>query len=345
MEDLSDGLVKLDINDLIGCLNEQPKTVQNTFYKFIKEKVTERRQSSSIIAMRDFHNWVKRTMIINIKNLFKKKVNLLDIAVGRGGDIDKWNKAGISNVFGFDSNTESIHSIDPFNPGALFRIQNYQNLSTNIHVEVGNAIKPSMQLLTNIDMFLLNNKLSGFDIISCQFAMHYFFKQEQDLDVTLSIVQKYLSPGGYFIGTILDPVKIRAFFKSRTTKEYSAQLFNIKIKKYFKKDPYGNEYSFEIKDTYDEGNYFNTMGVSNEYLVDLSELTRLAGIHKLTPVNKNIFESYQVNGRTEYSKTDTPFVSFTSLVHFWKPKQGTRAITPEELELNDLYTTFVFQKN
>jgi mRNA (guanine-N7-)-methyltransferase len=343
MNFLSQDLVKLDINDLLNCLNEQPVKIKNDFFKFVKDKVTERRQSSSIIAMRDFHNWIKRTMITNVKNLFKNKVNLLDIAVGRGGDIDKWNKAGISCVFGFDSNRESIESVDPFNPGARYRIQSYQALTTKIQVEIGDAIRPTVELLNKIDSFLLSNKLSGFDIVSCQFAMHYFFKCEQDLNITLSMVERYLVKGGYFIGTILDPVKIRSFFKHRTSKEYESQLFKIKIKKYFKLEPYGNEYSFEIKDTQDEGNYFNTTGVSTEYLVELNELVRVADIHKLKPVNKNMFESYILNKKIEYSNNG-PFVSFESLLRFWNPKPGTRHITPGELELNNLYTTFIFQK-
>jgi hypothetical protein len=143
-------LVKLDINDLLGCLNEQPSKIKNEFKTFVEHKVSERRQSSSIIALRDLHNWIKRTFINNIAHLFKGKVNLLDIAVGRGGDIDKWNKAGIANVFGFDVSEESIESMDPFNPGAIQRLSKYNNLKTNVHFEVGNAIQPTEQLLNSI---------------------------------------------------------------------------------------------------------------------------------------------------------------------------------------------------
>jgi hypothetical protein len=46
-------------------------------------------------------------MIYVTRSFFKGKCHLLDIAVGRGGDLDKWNKAGITSVFGFDARSSS----------------------------------------------------------------------------------------------------------------------------------------------------------------------------------------------------------------------------------------------
>lgn len=342
---LGDDLVKLDINDLLGCLNEQPVKLQKDFKTFVDRTVQERRQSSSIIALRDLHNWVKRTLITNCVGLLKQKpISLLDIAVGRGGDIDKWNKAGIKNVFGFDVSPESISSNDPFNPGAIQRLQNYAKGSTNIHLEVGDAIHPTGQLLDSIEKFIKVNGIPGFGITSCQFALHYFFGSELDLDTSIKIASKYLQPGGYLIFTSMDSKKIRSFFTSRKFKVYDRPLFNIQIDKYFKKDPYGNKYTFTIKDTFDQGNYFNTMGPSEEYLVDIEELTRVCQSNGLVPFNKNLLESYSLHGKTDYTNIPSNVIPFDSIARLWTPKEKSRSITPEELELNSLYISIVFQK-
>jgi hypothetical protein len=223
-------LVKLDINDLMGCLNEQPVKLQKDFKTFVDRTVQERRQSSSIIALRDLHNWVKRTLITNCVGLLKQKViSLLDIAVGRGGDIDKWNKAGIKHVFGFDVSPESISSNDPFNPGAIQRLENYAKGSTNIHFEVGDAIHPTGELLDSIENFMGSSGRPGFGITSCQFALHYFFGSKTDLDTSIKVASRYLQPGGYLIFTSMDSTKIRSFFTSRKFKVYDRPLFNIKI--------------------------------------------------------------------------------------------------------------------
>jgi mRNA (guanine-N7-)-methyltransferase len=342
---LSDDLVKLDINDLMDCLNEQPVKLQKDFKTFVDRTVQERRQSSSIIALRDLHNWVKRTLITNTVGLLKQKnTSLLDIAAGRGGDIDKWNKSGIKNVFGFDVSPESISSNDPFNPGAEQRLQNYARGSTNIHFEVGDAIHPTGALLDSIENFIKKNEIPGFGMVSCQFALHYFFGSKTDLDTAIKIASKYLKPGGYLIFTTMDSKKIRSFFTSRKSKVYDRPLFNIQIDKYFKKEPYGNKYTFTIKDTFDQGNYFNTMGPSEEYLVDLDELNTVCQQNGLVPFNKNLLESYSSNGKTEYTNMPSNVIPFESIVRLWKPKEKSRSITPEELELNSLYISIVFQK-
>ena len=347
MDSVKENLVKLDINDLIGCLSDQNKGIQTQFKKFVDRTVDSRRKSSTIIAMRDLHNWIKRNIINVTRSYFKGECHLLDIAVGRGGDLDKWNKAGITSVFGFDASEDSINSIDPFNAGAKQRLSMFNGINVKVHFEVGNAIRPSTILLNNIESWLKENNTNGFQIISCQFALHYFFEKESDLAILMQVVKKYLVKGGFFIGTTLDGQKIRNFFKARKLKEVSKKLFNIKIDKFFKKDPYSNKYTFEIKDTFDQGNYFNTMGPSTEFVVDFEELNRVAIEHSLVPFNKNIFESYINLGKTEYSKIDSNVISFENIhrLNKWEPKKGSREITQDELELNGLYSTFIFQKN
>ena len=78
-KDISESLISLDISSLITCLNEsdfkvkippnRPAKVE--FSKFVNKINKERRNNSSIIGLRDFHNWIKRTLIVTIKKKFK----------------------------------------------------------------------------------------------------------------------------------------------------------------------------------------------------------------------------------------------------------------------------------
>ena len=63
----------------------------------------------SIENMRKFHNWVKESLIKKAVSL-TDNTNLLDLAVGRGGDIMKWHRAGIKNVTGIDNHKPSLFS-------------------------------------------------------------------------------------------------------------------------------------------------------------------------------------------------------------------------------------------
>ena len=86
------------------------------------------------------------------------------------------------------------------------------------------------------------------------------------------------------------------------------------------------------------------MGPSEEYLVDLEELNNVCRSNGLIPVNKNLLEPYSLNGKTEFTNTISNVIPFESIERLWKPKENSRSITSEELELNSLYISILFQK-
>lgn len=344
-------LTKLSITNLLQCLEQSG--VKKQFIEDIgPEKystiVKDMRNESTIIAMRDFHNWIKLVLISNAVKLlpYKSKISLLDIAVGRGGDLAKWNKSNITYVFGFDKNEKSINNDDPENPGAVERLESFKGSRfKDIKFMTGDVLKPSKTLIESIDTFLSDNKLRGMNIISCQFAMHYFFKSETHLRIVLTIVNKYLTKGGFFIGTTINGDVIKNLFKETREKVYSTELFRIQ-RNFPKtlKSPFGNEYNFTIFDTKDKANYFNTIGVSTEYLVNFKALTEIAKEYNLAPVNLNLFEDYNQGKEKMFVEIKTNIISFTDILKLgkWSPK--TKPLSKEEKELNGLYSTFIFTK-
>jgi len=344
-------LTKLSITNLLQCLEQSG--VKKQFIEDIgSEKynsiVKDMRNESTIISMRDFHNWVKLVFISNIVKLlpYKSKISLLDIAVGRGGDLAKWNKSNISYVFGFDKNEKSINNDDPENPGANERLSSFNGSRfKDIQFMVGDALKPSKQLLNSIETFISKNKMYGFNVVSCQFAMHYFFRSETELRIILTIVSRYLTKGGFFIGTTTNGETIKNIFKNIKEKVYSTDLFRIQ-RNFPKtlKNVYGNEYNFTIFDTKDKANYFNTIGVSTEYLVNFKVLEEVAAEYNLVPVKLNLFEEYNQGKDKLFVEQKKNTIQFGDILKLgkWKPK--TKEISKEEKELNNLYTTFAFTK-
>ena len=354
-KDLSDDFIQLSnfsITNLLHCIKEggvKEQFISDIGTEKYNEIIKDMRSESTIIGMRDFHNWVKLVLISNIVNLINLRngVSLLDIAVGRGGDLAKWNKSNVKYVFGFDKSEKSITNTDPEDQGAIERLENFKGAKfKDIYFMVGNALKPSTTLLTNIDSFLKKNSLNGFNIVSCQFALHYFFKSEIDLKIILTLVSRYLSSGGFFIGTTTNGDYIKNFFKDIKEKVYRTDLFRIQ-RNFNKtlKSPYGNEYNFTIFDTKDKTNYFNTIGLSTEYLVNFKTLEEVAATVGLVPVKLNIFEEYQ-GKQKEFTEIKKNTISFDDILKLgkWKPRPGSRNLTEEEKELNKLYTTFVFTK-
>ena len=68
--------VKLSLEDLLGCINNEENkvvkpphnNVKDEFDKFVNNEIKTRRKNSTISSMRGFHNFIKETLIINIKS-------------------------------------------------------------------------------------------------------------------------------------------------------------------------------------------------------------------------------------------------------------------------------------
>ena len=240
-KDLYSQLVQLKLSDLLECIENSEKSselTQTITPDDYNKLFNSSRDLSTVIEMRNFHNWIKLNLITNITEYYRSKIRvsdpkgnkpkygnklaLLDISVGRGGDLAKWDKALITHVFGFDPNVDSINSNNPQNPGAKERLKNYKFHNSalkksNVIFEVGYATSPLggpgiPNVAQKITDFLNNKKINLFDLVSCQFSLHYFFVSEIALRNVLSLVSTYLKSGGYFFGTGIDGREIIKYF-------------------------------------------------------------------------------------------------------------------------------------
>ena len=182
---------------------------------------------------------------------------MLDFAVGKAGDLEKWKYSGIKFVLGIDLYEDNIHNkYDGAYKRYLDNIINKKKrynkildclfvqgdssikiLSNNINISnkaIDNKILEyilhdtnNQQILNqkmnvnNIDDKLLNYvydkyskyKNSKFNIISIQFALHYFFETKDKLNNLLDNIDNHIQLGGYFIGTGYNGGRIYNKFK------------------------------------------------------------------------------------------------------------------------------------
>ena len=310
---LKELLQKMDKSQLIECIlsinNNSPKNV---------------RENSLIYSLRKFHNNIKSTLITNIKKYYSietnlNKFSLLDIAVGRGGDLKKWEFAKINNVTGFDASYESIYSTDPNNPGAIERLKN-NKLNKNFKVKyfVGDATSGTIKFPYQ------------FDFVSCQFALHYFFKDEKSIRNVLKLVSNSLKKGGYFYGTTVDSERLLKLLGNNQKIENKYYTIEKKFKKN-ESNPFGKEYLFKLNDTI----YFDSLEeYSKEYLVNFDLLNKLASEYSLKPVYIDFFN--------DFFMTSSWAIAFNDLLEY--PSFQKYKLSKEELEITSLYKLFVFKK-
>lgn len=176
--------------------------------------------------MRDFHNlYVKKKLIQGVS---KKGNILIDFACGKGGDLPKWIEAELSFVFGIDIASDNIENrlngicarylnfkmTNKNVPYALFVTGNSsKNIrsGTNMFSDKANQITKSVFGTISVDKSLgpavarqQGKGHNGFDVSSCQFAIHYMFENKGTFYNFIRNIAECTKLYGYFIATCYD---------------------------------------------------------------------------------------------------------------------------------------------
>lgn len=210
------------------------------------------------VNMQNFHNFViKKQLFENPRPLPSSSVpgsrgRLLELACGQAGDMSRWASANYHTVVGIDKNANNI--TDPVN-GAYARgirslkneNRNYQQSNTTPNMcfligDCGKSLKTGEAFQTgsdseywwkaltakeqNIPEEAKVLKSSKFDVVSCQFAIHYFFESSDILDTFLNNVSDYLRDGGYFITSFMDGNKVNDMFRDKKSSVVTGNVKN-----------------------------------------------------------------------------------------------------------------------
>ena len=182
---------------------------------------------TSTEAMKNFHNlYVKKSLI---KSVSKQGDTLIDYACGKAGDLPKWISSRLSFVFGVD---KSKNNLEDRLDGACVRYLN--STKTNKHIPGALFVNGDSSFNIKSGAAMLNDKAiqitkaifgngpkdvdvigkavarqygkgeDGFNISSCQFAVHYFLENPNTLQGFMKNISECTKLNGYFIGTCYD---------------------------------------------------------------------------------------------------------------------------------------------
>jgi hypothetical protein len=322
-------------------------------------------------SMRDFHNLFVKKMLIT--KTAAKGNTLIDYAVGKAGDFPKWIEAKLAFVFGIDLSKDNIENrLD----GACARFLNYRkkfysmpyalfvNGNSGVNIKSGDAMftekgKEIVRALFNDgpkDEGILGKGVyrqygkaaDGFNISSCQFALHYFFENIEKLNQFVKNISQCTKVDGYFVGCCYDGATMFHALRSlergksiglmmdgdkiwEVTKEYSQTTYDPDISCVgYAIDVYQDSINKTIK----------------EYLVNFTYFTELMKSY-----------GFELLKRDEAVKLGIPNSSgmFSELFSFMEsevqkdPKQKSRygsalLMTPKEKQISFYNRYFVFKK-
>lgn len=251
-------------------------------------------------GLRDFHNLYVKSMLF--KNVSKKGDICIDYTCGKAGDLPKWIASNLSFVFGIDISKDNLEN--RIN-GACSRFLN--NKKTHKHMPYALFVNGDSSKNIKSGEAMLNDKAiqitkaifgeiendeetlgkgvsrqygkgkDGFNISSCQFSIHYFFKNINTLKGFLTNLSECTKIGGYFIGTCYDGKEVFDLLKNKNTEE-SVQI-SIDNKKIWEIVKQYNSDVFNADDTslgYKIDVYQETINqLITEYLVNFEYFERI----------------------------------------------------------------------
>jgi len=190
---------------------------------------------SESYPLRKLHNYIKTKLISSVCGSFNKKIKILDLSIGRGGDIRKYiNKDfNVDLLLGLDISSNYKESCKRFyyekkpKPKGIFLRADTSKSIKNGECSQIEDIDPEDKLHTENMLSIIYNRVSpidkkyedinkkykgiaqsGFDVVSSQFSLHYYFKNQSTFQTFIQNLVDNVKVGGYFIGCCYNGNKI-----------------------------------------------------------------------------------------------------------------------------------------
>ena len=324
---ITESMIKGSIN-----FNELEKEILSDLY-YVDTKFAEDK------PIRDLHNYIKSKLISRVGSTSSlNNIKIADLSCGRGGDIKKYlsirNK--VEFILGLDISgnineaAQRYHYQTSSKPLALFLQFDTSKSIKDKSGCLGNS-KERLEICDNmLDIIFKKRKsypkkykniqkrysgiaMGGFDIVSSQFSLHYYFKDELTLRGFCENIKYLCSPGGYFIGTCYDGMKLMKIFAKQDTDtlemrdNFGSLIYQIK-KRYtitdfsYTKDDISDMFGQEI-DVFmaSIGQHITEYLVNFEFFINL--MKEYGFVLELPPFKKG-----------EYNPIKEPIQSFDSII-------------------------------
>ncbi|KAK9485568.1 mRNA capping enzyme-domain-containing protein [Lipomyces starkeyi] len=299
-------------------------SVVRQHYNARPDQGVAQRQYSPIIKLKSFNNFIKSVLI---KRFANRDDVVLDMGCGKGGDLLKWDIAGIRGYIGIDVADVSINQ-------ATERYNNMRRRRFWAEFFTGDAFGMPLPAYLPSDM---HQAVFPVDIVSMQFCMHYAFENEQKARQMLENVSKSLRRGGKFIGTIpssdaiIDHIaKLPPGKKEWGNSVYSVRFYNDPPRNGIFRPPYGQRYSFFLEDAVED---------VPEYVVPFEIFRAMAEDYKLELIYRKGFHDVFEDETSEHPEL------FDICRRMGVTNQdGSYGIEGDQREAAGFYLAFAFEK-
>ena len=299
--------------------------------------ISKENEVTSDLPLRKFHNYIKNKLITSICSIGNRPISIMDTSIGQGGDIGKYlmSRNPIQFLFGLDISPnindaakryylEMFHNKNKPKSVMFIQYDTSESIRNGFGYKGDDEVIERNRNLINIiynknkkipDNYNKINKLyngiadKGFDVISSQFSIHYYFKNEMTLRGYLQNISDNCNKGGYFIGTCYDGSKVFDVLQGESKIEMIDE-FDNKV--------YSITKNYEIDSfNYQKGNVSTMFGQEiivemssigqaiTEYLVNFDMLKDYMNLYRFKLVKPNVRGKFSgIFDNKEYTEED-----------------------------------------
>ena len=293
-------------------------------YDDIRQTHRTTRSDTEVSCVKNLHNWIKSVLI---RTYAFPLCKVLDLGCGKGGDLLKWGKVNISKYVGLDISSQAIHDAIERYKGRSADTRKPQTIQHRSEKFEADFI--CHDFCHPLPQF--KSVLHGFDLCSCQFALHYAFESELRANTFFHNISSNLVDGGIFIATFPDEDVILKRLLRGTGTQFGNSLYSIQfhgsdkksvISQYKQKD-FGLKYNFSLCSAiYD----------CPEYVVHKSLLQKLCNEHNFTLIAVYPFQQILKEQKQKHKQ-------------LYKKMNVSNYIPPEQFAVSQLYCAAIFRKN
>jgi hypothetical protein len=305
-----------DVYKVKSRLNDNLETGDSPKHAYYAEEGDREGDYITDISLRKLHNYIKNSLISAICSIGNTPISIMDTSIGRGGDISKYlfSKNKIKFLLGLDISPDVNRAAKRFyletrkKPKAMFiqydtsesikdgfgykgtdkEIERNKSLINIIYHKKKKNPEVFKDIHKNYDKIATN----GFNIISSQFTIHYYFKNEMTLRGYLQNLSDNCVKGGYFIGTCYDGKKVFELMKDKEIFEMKDEMENtvFSLKKKYEIESFEYQKN-NIKSMFGQEIEVEMSSIGNpfiEYLVNFDMFVDMMKVHRFKLVKPDL---------------------------------------------------------
>jgi len=314
---------------------ENPSLVDDTVEDDMYYRDDLKRETRLLSDVYSFHNRIKESLY---EKYIKKGDTLLELAVGKGGDLNKWIKNQPSRIVGMDISLSNLASpVDSVSKRYL-------------EAKKGKRIPPVLLIqgdFTEHPLFEQSDKympillgvqsgstdylkhfegLKAFDTVACQFAMHYACESEEKFRNFAKNVRD--SSKEYFFGTCSDGKAIYSLLIGKQTHLFGkdGKIAGEYTKQYKDKDTWTEEFGMPVKVMLE-----SFVKPEIEYLVPFGKVTEIMEEMGFELSESKMFdEIYDSQTKNTLNEMEREFSFLNRMFAFKRVKEYKEPVEEEE---------------